>query len=203
MSHRPVWMAAALVLAVAAVLLADAPATQSTGDPTDTFRAFLLDIQQGNPTDLAKICSANGRDAEQLKQDFQAIASAIGDLRRAAAQKWGPEAADAAVPALPSLGDLDDTAEKIVGDHAEVGGGSVWLVHLVRLNGKWMLDLDWLAHSDDMPQNSRWFAAMATAIHRTADDISNGRLTTIGAAAEAIQAREQAIPDTTEPTTKP
>jgi hypothetical protein len=213
MNRCIIWIPAAVLLASATILLADAPATQPAADPVHTYRAFLLDIQQGNPVDLGRICSAKQGDARQLQADFQSLAIAMGELHMAAAQKWGADAADSVMPALPSLTDLDDVAEKIVGDHAEVGGGSVWLVHLVQINGKWVLDLDWLAHSDDMPGNPRWFAGMAKAVIRTSDDISSGRLTTVGAVTEAIQAREQAIPDTTqpdrsqsdttEPTTKP
>jgi hypothetical protein len=43
---------------------------------------------------------------------------------------------------------------------------------------------------------------MAEAMHKTAADISSGRLTTVDAATEAMAAREQAIPDNS-PTTEP
>jgi hypothetical protein len=203
MHRRLAWTLTAAFLAFGAIALADSPTTtQTSADPVDTFRQFLLDIQQGDPKDVARVCFAQNADARQLRQDFQSLAAAMGELHRAAAQKWGADAADSVLPSLPSLSDLDDVAVKTVGDHAEVGGGSVWLVHLVRVDNRWLLDLDWLAQSDDMPGNSRWFAAMASAVHRTADDISTGRLTTIESVTEAIQARQQAIPDTTEPTTQ-
>jgi hypothetical protein len=46
---------------------------------------------------------------------------------------------------------------------------------------------------------------MAEAMRRTADDVAAGRLTTAAAAAEAIAARVQAIPDvpTTQAATRP
>jgi hypothetical protein len=199
MNRRLSWILAVVLSTTTTILQADTPATQPAADPVDTYRAFLLDIQQGNSADLARICSAKTRDAGQLREDFKSLATAMGALRKVAAQKWGGDAADSVLPALPSLSDLDDVAEKIVGDHAEVGGGSVWMVHLIQTDGRWLLDLDWLVHSEDMPQNPRYFDAMARAIHRTADDVSTGRLTSVGAVGAAIQAREQVIPDATQP----
>jgi hypothetical protein len=47
---------------------------------------------------------------------------------------------------------------------------------------------------------------MAVAIRRTGDDIASGKLATVEAATLAMQAREQAIPDSsdsTQPSTQP
>ena len=64
------------------------------------------------------------------------------------------------------------------------------------------MDLDWMVNSEDMPGNPRWFGLLAQAIRRTGDDITSGRLATVEAASMAMQARQQAIPDST-PSTGP
>jgi hypothetical protein len=170
------------------------------------FREFLRDIQRGNSADIAGVCSARGEDARGLVKDFQAVASALEYLRTAVTRKFGPEAVDSVLPPLPTLGDLDDVTETVTGDRAQLAGGGVWPVQMVRSQGSWKLDVDAIIQSDEMPGNVHWFAAMAQAIHRTADDIAAGRLTTAALAAEAMQARQQAIPDdapTTIPATEP
>jgi hypothetical protein len=188
------------------VVMGDAPASQPAGAATDAFRSFLLDIQQGNSADLAKLCIANGEDSKTLLHDFQAMASAMGYLRMAVTAKFGADAVDAILPALPTLADLDDVNETVTGDRAELSGESVWPIHLTKIRGRWELDLDWLARSEDMPGNPHWFGLMALAIRRTADDVASGRLATVEAASMAMQAREQTIPDSgpsTEPSTGP
>ena len=127
-------------------------------------------------------------------------------LRTTAAAKFGPDGAESVLPAMPTLGELDDITESVTGDRAHLTGSSVWPVQLVKMQNQWKLDLDWLVQSPDMPGDPHWFAEMAKAIHRTADDISNGRLATAAAAAEAMQAREQTIGDSaadTQPSTQP
>ena len=183
-------------------LFADGPTSQPSGPATDAFRGFLLDIQQGNSADLAKVCVARGEESRSLLHDFQALASAMGYLRSTVSAKWGADAVNAVLPALPTLDDLDNVNETVSGDRAELSGESVWPIHLVRIQGRWEVDLDWLAHSDDMPGNPRWFGLMAQAIRRTGDDIASGRLATVEAASMAMQARQQAIPDVT-PATQP
>lgn len=186
--------------------------TDSSGEAIDVFRSFLLDIQSGNAADIASICSARDAQARGLMEDFQAVASAMAYLRSKATEKFGASAAEAVLPALPSLTDLDDATEKFDGDTAEVSGGAIWPVRLIRTRGVWKLDLDWLERSDDMPANPHWFGEMARAIRRTGDDIASGRLATAQSAATAMQAREQGIPDeratldsapSTEPSTRP
>jgi hypothetical protein len=146
----------------------------------------------------------NGAEAKSLLHDFVSVASAMGALRSVATKKFGADAAEGVLPTLPSLSDLDDATEAIHGDQAQVAADTVWPMHLLRSGGNWLLDLDWLIHSDDMPGNPHWFADMAKAIRRTADDISAGKLPTPDAAVAAMQAREQAIPeDATQPTTQP
>lgn len=185
-------------------MLADGASSQPSG-PTDAFRSFLLDIQQGNSADIATLCLARSPDSQSLLRDFQDMASAMAYLRTAVTKKFGADAVDSVLPELPTLGELDDVTETITGDRADLTGATIWPMRLRNVKGKWKLDLDWLARSEDMPQNPRWFAAMAQAIRRTADDIAGGRLTTPGAAIEVIHARQQAIPDTTpsQPTTQP
>jgi len=202
-------MVTLVLLCCVAVVLGDAPTSQSAGAATDAFRSFLLDIQEGNPADLAKLCIARGVPAQSLLRDFMDLASAMGYLRSTVIAKFGPDAVDSVLPPLPTLGDLDVVKETVNGDRAELSGESVWPIHLIRIQGRWELDLDWLAQSDDMPVNPRWFGLMAKAIRRTGDDIASGRLGTAGAAAEAMQARQAAIPDSagaaapTQPTTQP
>jgi len=199
------WSIPLVLLGWLPIALADAPATQPSGGgaagPTDVFRDFLLDIQRGNSADVARVCSARGEDSRALVRDFQAVASAMESLRNAVTRKFGPDAVDSVLPPLPTLNDLDDVTQTIAGDRAQLGGGSIWPVQMIRSQGVWQLDVDALIHSDQMPENVHWFAAMAQAIHRTSDDVVAGRLTTPGAAAEAMTAREQAIPDvsTTQP----
>ena len=155
--------------------MGDAPTSQPAGGATDAFRSFLLDIQQGNPADLAKLCTANGEDARTLFHDFQALASAMRYLRTAVTAKFGADAVDAVLPALPTLTDLDDVNEKVTGDRAELSGESVWPIHLMKIQGRWELDLDWLARSEDMPGNPHWFGLMAQAVRRTGDDVGIGQ----------------------------
>jgi len=188
------------------VVLADGPASQPSGMATDAFRGFLLDIQQGNSADLPKVCVARAENSRALLHDFQELASAMGYLRKTVTAKWGADSVNAVLPALPAMGDVDDITETISGDRAELSGESVLPVHLVRIQGRWELDLDWLTGSEDMPSNARWFGMMAVAIRRTGDDIASGKLGTVEAATLAMQAREQAIPDSsdsTQPSTEP
>jgi hypothetical protein len=203
---RTVRAATLILLCCAAVVMGDAPASQPSGEATDAFRSFLLDIQQGNSAHLGKLCIANGEGARSLLRDFQALASAMGYLRAAVSAKFGGEAVDAVLPALPTLADLDDVNETVTGDRAELSGESVWPIHLTKIQGRWELDLDWLAHSEDMPGNRRWFGLLAQAVRRTGDDVASGRLATVEAASMAMQAREQTIPDSapsSEPSTGP
>jgi hypothetical protein len=204
------WSIALVFLAWLPIALAGAPAAQPLGGaaagPTDVFRGFLQDIQRGNSADLARVCSAHGEDAKALVRDFQAVASAMEYLRTTVTRKFGPDAVDSVLPPLPTLNDLDEVTETITGDRAQLGGGSIWPVQMIRTEGVWRLDVDALIHSDEMPENVHWFAAMAQAIRRTADDVAAGRLATAAMAAEAMLARQQAIPDnpsTTEPATQP
>jgi hypothetical protein len=208
--HRVFWgtarTASLVLLCFVSIAPADAPTSEPAGMATDAFRSFLLDIQQGNSADLAKLCIAHGDDAQTLLRDFQSLASAMGYLRTTIVAKWGADSVGSILPALPSLSDLDDVTETVNGDHAELSGDTVLPVHLVKVAGRWEIDLDWLAQSDDMPGNPHWFGQMAQAVRRTGDDIAGGRLTTPEAAALAMQAREAAIPDsapTTQPATRP
>jgi hypothetical protein len=130
----------------------------------------------------------------------------MSQLRKTVTDKFGADAVNSILPALPTLGDLDDVNETINGDKAQLSGGAVWPMQMLRVQNRWKLDLDWLTQSEDMPANPHWFAAMARAIQRTTDDIASEKLATIEAASLAMQARQQAIPDsaaTTEPTTQP
>jgi len=160
-------MVTLVLLCCVAVVLGDAPTSQSAGAATDAFRSFLLDIQEGNPADLAKLCIARGVPAQSLLRDFMDLASAMGYLRSTVIAKFGPDAVDSVLPPLPTLGDLDVVKETVNGDRAELSGESVWPIHLIRIQGRWELDLDWLAQSDDMPVNPRWFGLMAKAIRGT------------------------------------
>ena len=164
-----------------------------------------MDIGQGNAPDLASICVAHNAAGKKLAEDFVALAGAMYYLRGQANAKWGARAGDAVEPQLPTLDDLADATETIDGDSAQVIGTSVWPIHLIRIHGRWRIDVDWLSQSDDMPANPRWFGEMARAVRRTGEDIASGRLGTVEAASEAMAAREQAIPDTaaTQPTTEP
>ena len=190
-----VWVASLIVMCLVNILRGDAPASQPSGAATDAFRSFLVDIQQGNSGDLARLCIANGEDSRLLLKDFQELASAMGYLRTVVTAKFGADAVDSVLPALPTLADLDDVNEVVMGDRAELKGDSVWPIHLIKIQGRWELDLDWLARSEDMPGNRRWFALLAKAILRTGDDVASGRLGTVEAASMAMQAREQTIPD--------
>jgi len=199
-------MVSLILLCLVTVVMGDGATSQPAGMATDAFRAFLLDIQQGNSGDLTKLCIANGEDSKLLLRDFQALAAAMGYLRSTVTAKFGVDAVDAVLPALPTLTDLDDVNETVTGDRAELSGESVWPIHLRKIQGRWELDLDWLARSEDMPGNPHWFGLMAQAIRRTGDDVASGRLATVEAASMAMQAREQTIPDSgpsTEPATEP
>lgn len=200
------WMTGLLLLGMVSSATADAPSTQPAPDAAEVFRTFLLDIETGKAAPLSSICSAHDADAKALVGDFQSVASSMDELRKVATAKFGADAAEAILPTLPSAGDLEDISETITGDRAQIEGPDVWPVQMVRTNGVWKVDVDWLIHSDSMTQNVRWFGAMAQAMHKTAADISAGRLATADAATEAMAAREQAIPDissTTEPATQP
>jgi hypothetical protein len=206
MFHNVKRMTGLLLLGMASIAMADAPSTQPAPDAAQVFRTFLLDIESGKAAVLPAICSAHDADSRALIRDFQSVASSMDELRKVATAKFGADAAESILPALPSAGDLEDVSETVTGDRAQIEGPDVWPVQMVRTGGIWKLDVDWLIHSDSMTQNVRWFGAMAQAMHKTAADISAGRLATADAATEAMSAREQAIPDissTTEPATQP
>jgi hypothetical protein len=205
-TSRTVWGAILICLCCVPIVRGDAATSQPAGGPTEAFRSFLVDIQRGNSGDLAKLCIANGEDSKLLLRDFQELAGAMGYLRTVVTAKFGGDAVGTVLPELPTLEDLDDAKETVVGDRAELSGESVWPIHLIKIQGRWELDLDWLAKSEDMPGNRRWFGLLAKAILRTGDDIASGRLGTVEAASMAMQAREQTIPDSdpsTEPSTRP
>ncbi|MGD0769978.1 MAG: hypothetical protein ABSB42_17470 [Tepidisphaeraceae bacterium] len=203
------WSIPFVLLAWLPIALADAPATQPSGGgaagPTDVLRVFLQDIQHGNSADIVRVCSARGEDAKGVVRDFQAVASATEYLRTAVTLKFGPDAWASVLPSLPKPADLDDVTETITGDQAQLTGANISKVRMIRVQGSWKLDVDGLLQSDEAPANVHWFSALAQAMRRTADDITAGRLTTPAAAAEAMAAREQAIPDvpTTQPATRP
>jgi len=199
------WSSCLVFLAWLPIALAESPATQSSAGPTDVFRGFLQDIQRGNSADLVGVCSARGEDAKGLVRDFQAVASAMQYLRTIVSAKFGPDAWAAVLPSLPMPADLDDVTETITGDQAQLTGANISKVRMIRVLGSWKLDVDGLLQSDEAPANIHWFSAMAEAMRRTADDVAAGRLTTAAAAAEAIAARVQAIPDvpTTQAATRP
>ena len=195
-----------LILFLAVVSAADVPASQPAADPAEVFRTFMLAIETGKASTLPGICSARDAQSQALVRDFQAVAMSLDELRKMATTKFGADAAEAILPTLPSAGDLEEVDEKITGDRALIEGPAVWSMQMIRIDGQWKLDVDWLIHSDSMTQNVHWFGAMADAMHKTAADISSGRLTTVDAATEAMAAREQAIPDfspTTQPATQP
>jgi hypothetical protein len=203
------WSIPLVFLAWLPVALADAPATQPSGGgaagPTGVFREFLVDIQRGDSADVARVCSARGEDSRALVRDFQAVASAMEYLRTAVSRKFGPDAWASVLPSLPTPADLDDVTETITGDQAQLTGANVSTVRMIRVQGSWKLDVDGLLQTDDAPANIHWYWAMAQAMRRTADDVAAGRLTTPAAAAEAMAARQQAIPDvpTTQPASQP
>ncbi len=193
------------VLAAGAVAWAGGPATQPAPDPAEVFRTFLMDIETGKGAAVPAVCQAQDPDAQALVRDFQAVATSMQELREAATIKFGPDAAEAILPSLPTAGDMEDINQTITGDHAQIEGPDVWPVQMVRVGGQWKLDVDWLVHSDNVAPNAHWFGAMAEAMHKTAADINSGRLGTADAATEAMTVREQAIPDTaaTQPATGP
>jgi hypothetical protein len=185
--------------------LAESPATRPA-DPKDVFRTFLLDLEHGNPRELAGLCVADTKESADLLGDFQAVADAVGELRVVVSQKFGAKFADSVLPRLPSADDVEDMDENINGDRAALSGESVSSVQLMRTGSGWKIDLDWLVRSPDMPANPRWYAEMAQVIRRTAGDIASGRLDSPQAAIEALRARENGIPDdspATEPTSRP
>ncbi len=183
-------------------------ATQPAVSAAGAFQMFLVDLQQGSVPLVRDACVAKGDKAKALLADFQAVASAIGYLRQAASSKLGADAADAVLPQMLTTGDLEDVTEHDSGDHATLSGGNLEPLQMVRDRGRWKLDLDWMAASPELAGNSRVFGQLALEIRRTADDITAGRLKTAADAAVAMQAREQALPDSdasaaTAPTTRP
>jgi len=181
---------------------ADSPTTQgSPQSPKQVFKIFLFELRKGDARDLPDACSARQADSQALLRDFQSVATAIGELRDAAGKKFGSDEVESVIPDMFSSADVDDMTETDTGDHAELHGDDT--VPLVKsADGQWKLDIDALRHGPDIPANVHFMAELAQALHRTAADINSGKLDSAGAAAEAIQAREQAI-DQDAPATQP
>lgn len=188
-------------------VFADSPATQpSVAGPRDIIKAFLLDFREGDAKDLPNYCIARQDDAQALLRSFQTVATAIGELRDAAAKKFGPDAVESILPDMSLPNDVDDMTETDAADHVELNGqpGDMQLVK--SSTGDWKLDMDKLLHGSTLPSNPHYFTQFAQAVHRTTDDINSGRLDSAASAAEAFQAREQAIDEdapATQPATQP
>jgi hypothetical protein len=181
---------------------ADSPATQPVVEgPKEAFKAFVIDLRKGDAKDLPGGCVATQDDSQALLHEFQSLATAIGDLRDAAAKKFGADAVESLMPDMSSPDDVDDMTETDAADHVELRG-EAGNVRLIKSDGRWKLDMDDLRHSPDIPANPHYFSEFAQGIHRTADDIRSGRIDSAASAAEAIRAREQAI-DADAPATQP
>jgi hypothetical protein len=184
---------------------ADVPSTQPAG-PKDVFKEYVLDLMQGNSDALADLCVAKTDDSRDLVHDFQAIATAIGHLRAASLKKFGPDSVEIVMPQMASPDSVDGMTEADQADGALLSGPEAGSVQMVKSDGHWKLNMDWLRHSPDFPTSGDYFKLLAQAIQRTADDINSGRLPSPQAAVEALRARQDGIPDSsaaTEPTTQP
>jgi hypothetical protein len=184
---------------------ADIPSTQPAG-PKEVFKEYLFDLTHGDSEALPGLCAAKTDDSGALVRDFQAIATAIGHLRAASAKKFGPDAIEMVMPQMASPDSVDGMTESDQSDAALLSGPEAGTIQMIKSDGQWKLNMDWLRHSPDFPSSGDYFKLLAQAIQRTADDITSGRLDTAQAAIEALHARQDGIPDnspTTEPTTQP
>jgi hypothetical protein len=204
--------AAILILTAALATLAATPATQPTTLPDTgprlTFKTFMGALTFGNPEKIGDLCSADDAKSRQVVRDFQDVARSIKAIRDAATFKFGAQAADSVLPAMPALGDVDDAKETIDGDKAVLdGGGLMGPVHLARTSGQWKLDIAELMRQGDLPPNTHaYLEDLAKAVRRTADDIRNGKLSSVDVAQEVLQIRQAQINDdltATEPSTEP
>jgi hypothetical protein len=184
---------------------ADIASTQPDLGPKDAFRAFLLDLSQGRPADLADVCVTRQEDSRSVLRDFQTVATAIGHLRAAVAKRFGADAIDSVMPQMALPESVDDMTETDKPDEAMLNGAEAGTVRMVKTGGAWKVDLDWLRKSPDFPAWPPYFRQLAQVIQRTADDITRGRLDSASSALEALRARQDGIPDgpATEPTTQP
>ena len=201
-----------LILATTLATLAAAPTTQPTTmpdtGPRQTFKTFMGALTFGNPKKIGDLCAATDPKSRQVIGDFQDVARSIKAIRDATTIKFGAEAADSVLPAMPALGDVDDAKETIDGDKATLdGGGLMGPVHLTRVTGQWKLDIAELMRQGDLPPNTHaYLADLAKAVRRTAEDIRNGKLSSVDVAQEVLQIRQAQINDdmaATEPSTEP
>jgi hypothetical protein len=170
------------------------------------FKEYLLDLTHGDADALPNLCVAKTDDSGDLVRDFQAIATAIGHLRIASAKKFGPDSIELVMPQMASPDSVDGMTETDQADAATLSGPEAGSIQMIKSDGHWKLNMDWLRHSPDLPPSGDYFKLLAQAIQRTADDIGSGRLDTTQAAIEALRARQDGIPDnspTTQPTTQP
>jgi hypothetical protein len=184
---------------------ADVPSTQPAG-PKDAFREYLFDLSQGKSDALPDLCQATQPESRSLIQDFQSIATAISHLRAATAKKFGPDSVELIMPQMASPDSVDGMTETDQPDGVLLSGPEAGSIQMVKSDGHWKLNMDWLRQSPEFPSSGNYFKQLAGAIQRTADDINNGRLDSPPAAIEALRARQDGIPDsspTTEPTTQP
>jgi hypothetical protein len=187
------------------VAAADAPSTQPAG-PKDAFKQFAIDLWEGDSDDLANLCIAKQDDSRALVQEFQAIATAIRHLKAASAKKFGLDSVEMVMPQMATPDSVDGMMETDQADKALLSGFEAGSIQMVKSDGQWKLNMDWLRHSPELPSSGDYFKQLAQAIQRTADDISGGRLGSPQAAVEALRARQDGIPDgsaATEPTTQP
>jgi hypothetical protein len=184
---------------------ADIPSTQPAG-PKEVFKEYLFDLTHGDSEALPGLCEAKTDDSGALVRDFQAIATAIGHLRAASAKKFGPDSVEMVMPQMASPDSVDGMTETDQPDGALLSGPEAGSVQMVKSDGRWKLNIDWLRQSPEFSGSGDFLKKLAPVIQRTADDINDGRLNSPQAAVEALQAREAGIPDsspTTQPTTQP
>jgi hypothetical protein len=182
----------------------DLPTTQPDL-PRETFEDFYRAVKDGDPAAIPALCWATDAESRKLVTDFQALAGAMGRLHAAVKGKFGAGAVDVVSPQLVSQDGIDAMTETTTGNTAHLLGDNVGPIDLIRIDGRWKLDIGVLLKnggSGDNPDD--FFRQLTQVVTRTAVDISAGKFGTAQDAAEALMVRQSAIGDpVTQATSQP
>jgi hypothetical protein len=168
------------------------PSTQPTtqpDEPRQVFQQFVLSLEGGQSDDLPSFCLAPDADTQSLVKDMQTMSAAMGQLKKAMVDKFGPGQGEDLFPFL-STDELDLLQETVTGDKAVLKGDQISQISLVRVDGKWKIDITAL-RDDALPEDPHgYFAAQTKAASRTAQDILSGKLDSPESAREVLQVRQ-------------
>jgi hypothetical protein len=182
------------IAATEPALIADSqPSTEASTEPAGpqaAFESFVSAMMEGRAGDIRSLSFAEDDDSRAVLKDIEQMTSAAGELRKMVAEKFGAEATDNLQVFFPPDA-MDSLKEIIDGDKATLKSDQIEPIQMVRIAGKWKVDIAALKR-DDLPEDAHgYLAAQGKAMTRTAEDISSGRLSTLDMTREALAARQE------------